>query len=164
MVAEKLLSSENPLKFLTNAGQDLGDLTNFELGTKSWHNQYSITKSVMPSWIPRWKKPTFSMLGPWSLEDSFNPASGYEFKRLTAPNPLHLATGGFTVSTTLFCSQIIFSKRLIDETLVSLLASSTFGPLSLGMLELLSYTLSAGRDACGSRERQKKALLPHFAA
>jgi hypothetical protein len=148
---EKLLTQDtkDPLKFLANAWWP-----------RAWPHTTDKT-----SWIPQWSESYVSMLAPWSLDDAFSPAKDFKLHRYTCNTPGHLAIGGFQISTVVFCGENMSQSRSDAESVVRFLVSQkSFKTASRGVLALFARTLSAGRDAYGSREKDKAAPVSHFAA
>jgi hypothetical protein len=158
-VAEKFLSQADPLKFLANA--------EIVTGSTSRSNRRLLGRTdrrTVPSWIPRWGEDSGSLLGPWSIGDTFTPSIGLAFERCLCKNPSHLAVRGIKVSTVLFSGSNVASEWLEGASVMLLLKSGAFGQFTAKTLETFTRTLTAGTNEYGSRETQDLALVRHFAA
>jgi hypothetical protein len=147
-VAERFLTQSEPLKFIVNS----------EYWPKGLYTS-TRKQGSDPSWVPRWGSKAGFMLCPWSLEDGFSPAEGMDFQRKDTDDGSHLIVRGIELSTVLFCLPEYRTDNLRD-----LITCGIFDTISMESLELLSRTLTCGRNAYGGREKRRRELIPHLAA
>lgn len=165
-ITEKLLQQDPfPLSFLCDAP-----------GIEYFcHDGKVLTRNEERSWMPRWGPRIHSLLIPWTLGDSFEPARGLPFMRYQSHDPACLSVQGVHISTVIWTSAHLHTYG--DESnagtefhwgggltdLEDVIESGAIKPLSRPKVALLSRTICAGRDAYGSREPRKEALLPGLA-
>ena len=153
-------------KFLCHSGQ----LPLEFLGSAEWWPRNVHTDRFpgpnpvnFPSWVPNWAFRFNSVLSPVSLGGGFRPAGSHQYERIPQQHPRLLTVKAFEVSTVLYCAVIM--RKAEPKGAVEMLANGqAFGTLSPILLSIFAQTLSAGRDAYGSRERDRTAILRHYAA
>lgn len=117
------------------------------------------TPSMTPSWVPLWgQEPIFSMLAPWSSDDSFHTSRGLPLKRYTDVEDSCLAVDGIIVST------IFHVQSPWEENLSMLVRTSAFSPIDSCNLALMARTLCGSRNAYGRLEKKEDAMMLSFLA
>ncbi|RDI86099.1 hypothetical protein Vi05172_g3670 [Venturia inaequalis] len=144
-VAERFLETSHPLNFLSNA----------QGVPKRGEVLFKTNKSVSmkPTWIPDWQESSCSaILGPWSLNEPWNPSRGLDFQRNSSTNCSELVVRGILVSMVLFCGS---PNRLGVQSLVR---NGAFGLLTHNTFKVLACTMVGGRNEYGGRENHHNAL------
>lgn len=118
----------------------------------------------IPSWVPRWRPSQSGLLSPWSLNDNFAASHGLDL-HLDTSSPSSLGLRGIHVSTVWQTGPgPIASENDITSSIDWLVGLPFADDMSPFHLEVYSRTFCAGRDAYGSRERDRTAMTLPFVA